>query len=56
MAVEHDEGIVVFERAARPGGLAGHRNVERRFRDLLHDGRIRQLDVGFDDHFETSVL
>ena len=37
MAVEHDESIVMLEGAARPCGLAGHRNVERRFRDLLRE-------------------
>ena len=35
MAVEHDEGVVVLERAARPRRRARHRNVERRFRDVL---------------------
>ena len=51
MAVENNEGVVMFQRATRPRGLAGHRNVERRFRDLLHGGWIRQLDVGFDRPF-----
>ena len=35
MAVQHDEGIVVLERAALPRRRARHRNVERRFRDVL---------------------
>ena len=35
MAVEHDEGVVMLQRAPRPRGRSGHRNVERRFRDLL---------------------
>ena len=35
MAVEHDEGVVMLERAARPRRRPRHRNIERRFRDLL---------------------
>jgi hypothetical protein len=46
----------MLERAARPGGLSGHRNVERRFRDLFYDGWIRQLGVGFDGHLIIPVL
>src|SRR6185312_1646329 len=33
VAVEYGEGIVVFERAARPRSRAGRWNVERRFRN-----------------------
>ena len=35
MAVQHDKGIVVLERAALPRRRARHRNVERRFRDVF---------------------
>ncbi|MEY9170404.1 hypothetical protein ABIF15_001636 [Bradyrhizobium elkanii] len=35
MAVEHDEGVVMLERAPRPRRGPGHRNVERRFGDVL---------------------
>ena len=35
VAVEHDEGVVVLERAPRPRRRARHRDVERRFRDVL---------------------
>ena len=39
MAVEHDEGVVVLERAPRPRRGPGHRNVERRFRDHFDGSR-----------------
>jgi len=56
MTVEDDERVVVLESTAWPCGLTGHRNVEGRFRDLLHHGRVRLLNDRFDGHFVTFVL
>ena len=35
VAVQHDKGVVVLERAALPRRRARHRNVERQFRDVF---------------------
>ena len=54
MAVEHDEGVVMLERAPRPGRGPGHRDVERRFLDLFHDPGRHDLGYGFGCHV-TSI-
>ena len=46
VAVEHGEGVVVLERAPRPRGRAGRRDVERRFArrcPRLHDRYCRSF-------------
>jgi len=40
VAVEHDEGVIMLERAPRPRRGARHRNIEQRFRHGL-DGADR---------------
>ena len=46
MAVQHDEGVVMFERAPRPRRGSRHRDVERRFLNEL-DGPGGS-DMGYD--------
>ncbi len=50
VAVEYDEGVVMLERAPRPGRGPGHRNVERRLRDDLGFADRGDLGDGFNCH------
>src|SRR5205823_3164175 len=54
MTVEHDESVVVLERAPRPCRRPGHRNVERRFLRVLDGSRGRNLRNKFGCHVTSA--
>ncbi len=54
MTVEHDEGVVVLERATRSRRRARHRDIEGLLRDLFHGPRHR--DALGDDFSCHKVL
>ena len=53
VAVEHDESIVMLERAPRPRRGPGHRNVERRFRNRFDGPRRDHLGYDFGWHLTS---
>ena len=52
VAVEHDEGVVVLERTARPRGRTRRWNIERRLRNCV-ERQFRERDAL--DRHETSI-